>query len=209
MNTKATTKAEAIAYLSLACMRLQCREDFPRGRTGYIEHICSPHATKAGREDAYKMAVRGLDDTEEARTIRADIDAYYAVDDAKEAAAALGRMGGSSTSPAKRAASRANGAQGGRPAWRILDRWDVDEDGAEDMLVRDERTGRRVLLARRHNLGAADPATWCVAYDCAGVDDVRAAVDGAEHIQLLASVLDPLDWAATVCDRVARVAERA
>lgn len=115
MNTKATTKAEAIANLSLACMRLQCREDFPRGRTGYIEHICSPHATKAVREDAYKMAVRGLEDTEEARTIRADIDAYYAVDEAKEAAAALGRMGGSSTSPAKRAASRTNGAKGGRP----------------------------------------------------------------------------------------------
>ena len=34
---------------------------------------------------------------------------------ASEAAAALGRMGGSSTSPAKRAASRANGAKGGRP----------------------------------------------------------------------------------------------
>lgn len=115
MNTKATTKAEAIAYLSLACMRLQCREDFPRGRIGYIEHICSPHATKAVREDAYKMAVRGLEDTEEARIIRADIDAYYAVDEAKEAAAALGRRGGSSTSPAKRAASRANGAKGGRP----------------------------------------------------------------------------------------------
>lgn len=32
-----------------------------------------------------------------------------------EAAAALGRRGGASTSPAKRAASRANGARGGRP----------------------------------------------------------------------------------------------
>lgn len=35
--------------------------------------------------------------------------------DIHNAAAALGRMGGASTSPAKRAASRANGAKGGRP----------------------------------------------------------------------------------------------
>ena len=35
--------------------------------------------------------------------------------DIHNAAAALGRMGGASTSPAKRAAARANGALGGRP----------------------------------------------------------------------------------------------
>lgn len=35
--------------------------------------------------------------------------------DIHNAASALGRMGGASTSPAKQAASRANGAKGGRP----------------------------------------------------------------------------------------------
>ena len=35
--------------------------------------------------------------------------------DIHNAAAALGRIGGASTSPAKQAASRANGAKGGRP----------------------------------------------------------------------------------------------
>jgi hypothetical protein len=35
--------------------------------------------------------------------------------DIHNAAAALGRIGGASTSPAKRAASRSNGAKGGRP----------------------------------------------------------------------------------------------
>lgn len=40
---------------------------------------------------------------------------YHSLERKNRAAAALGRMGGASTSPAKRAASRANGAKGGRP----------------------------------------------------------------------------------------------
>lgn len=121
------------------------------------------------------------------------------------AASALGRMGGSSTSPAKRAASRANGSRGGRPAWRIVDRWDVDDSGAEDMLV--EAGARRVLLCRRHARGAADPATWCVAYDACGVADVRAAVAATgEHIMSIG--LEPIDWPTETVDRVARCAER-
>ena len=125
--------------------------------------------------------------------------------DIHNAAAALGRMGGASTSPAKRAASRANGTKGGRPAWRIVDRWDVDADGAEDMLVSDGR--RTILLCRRHNLGAADPATWCVAFEATGVADVRASVAASgEHIREIA--LDPLAWDADAAARVARTAER-
>ena len=122
-----------------------------------------------------------------------------------EAAAALGRMGGASTSPAKRAACRANGTKGGRPAWRALDRWDVDDDGAEDMVVADGR--RTILLCRRHNLGAADPATWCVAFDATGVANVRASVAASgEHISQIAFA--PLAWDADAVARVARAAER-
>ena len=40
---------------------------------------------------------------------------YHSLERKNRAAAALGRMGGASTSPAKRIASRANGAKGGRP----------------------------------------------------------------------------------------------
>lgn len=134
------------------------------------------------------------------------LSCYHSLKRKNRAASSFGRMGGSSTSPAKQAAARANGAKGGRPAWRILDRWDVDEDGAEDMLVRDERTGRRVLLCRRHNR-AADPATWCVAFDATGVADVRASVSSSgEHIREIA--LNPLEWDSGIVARVARAAER-
>lgn len=132
---------------------------------------------------------------------------YHSLERKNRAAVALGRLGGASKSEAKRAAVRVNGTKGGRPAWRVVDRWDVDADGAEDMLVRDERTGRRVLLCRRHNLGAADPATWCVAFDAAGVADVRASVAASgEHISQIA--LAPLAWDADAVARVARAAER-
>lgn len=121
------------------------------------------------------------------------------------AAAALGRLGRAAHTPAQQAASRANGARGGRPAWRAVDRWDVDDDGAEDMVVTDGR--RTLLLCRRHALGAADPATWCVAFDATGVADVRASVAASgEHIRNIA--LDPLDWDAAIVARVARAAER-
>lgn len=130
---------------------------------------------------------------------------YHSLERKNRAAAALGRMGGASTSPAKQAASRANGAKGGRPVWRVFDRWGVDDDGAEDMVVTDGR--RTLLLCRRHALGAADPATWCVAFDATGVADVRASVAASgEHVREIA--LEPLDWDAATVARVARAAER-
>lgn len=54
--------------------------------------------------------------------------------DIHAAAAALGRMGGSSTSPAKQAASRANGARGGRPRKAAVEArldalWDAGRKG--------------------------------------------------------------------------------
>ena len=113
---------------------------------------------------------------------------------------------GSIRTPQKSAASRANGAKGGRPAWRIVDRWDADADGAEDMLV--AAGDRRVLLCRRRNLGPADALTWCVAFDCAGVEDVRAVAARGEHISTLADNLYVLIWDNDVVHRVAQAALR-
>lgn len=131
---------------------------------------------------------------------------YRSLERKNRAAAALGRMGGASTSPAKRAASRANGAKGGRPVWRVVDRWDVDDDGAEDLLLCDER-GRQLLLARRHERGSADPATWCAAFECGRGVDVRAtAARVGEHIRSLADAFGVRDWPA---EQVARLADLA
>ena len=91
--------------------------------------------------------------------------------------------------------------------WSIIDRWDVDNDGAEDMIVTDgEKT---ILLARRHNLGAADPATWCMAYDCVDADAkaVRDAVsEGGEHIAIIAERYQPLDWPSWTVANIASAA---
>ena len=93
-----------------------------------------------------------------------------------------------------------------RKNWTIIDRWDVD-DGAEDMIVTDGEKTR--LLARRHNLGAADPATWCMAYDCGNADakDVRDSVsEGGEHIAIIAERYQPLDWPSCVVANIANAA---
>ena len=50
-----------------------------------------------------------------------------------KAAAVLGRQGGRSTSPAKQAASRANGKKGGRPTKELVaDAMSGKEDGTAD-----------------------------------------------------------------------------
>lgn len=191
---------------SAIALKVLAHTEAPRGLNLYSDFFTAPTSTRAGRKNNFAIWTRGCS-PELVAELRALCDRLDALDAASEAASALGRLGGSSTSPAKRAAVRANGAKGGRPAWRVVDRWDVDADGAEDMLVRDERTGRRVLLCRRHNLGAADPATWCVAFDAAGVADVRASVAASgEHISQIA--LAPLAWDADAAARVARAAER-
>ena len=94
----------------------------------------------------------------------------------------------------------------GNQTWAIVDRWDVDDDGAEDMIVSDGV--RSILLVKRHNLGAADPATWCMAYDLDGktAEEVRRICAEGEHIIILAHSLDPLEWPTAVCNNIATAA---
>ena len=88
--------------------------------------------------------------------------------------------------------------------WRIIDRWDVDNDGAEDMTVTDGN--RTLLLVRRHVRGAADPATWCIAYDVTGVIDVRDNLnESGEHINSIP--FDALEWPAIIVSNVANSAK--
>lgn len=67
-----------------------------------------------------------------------------------EAAAALGRRGGASTSPAKRAASRANGAKGGRPATLHDARSERGECYFWRHIVR--RTAKRIIISDYTNV---------------------------------------------------------
>ena len=115
-------KEEALGAIALNCIRLQCLEEFPPHRNGYLEHLVSPCATRHMREDAFAMATRGMSGLG-VSDLRAAIDSYYAAEagEASAAGAALGRRGGRATSEAKRSASRANGAKGGRPRKRPED----------------------------------------------------------------------------------------
>lgn len=71
------------------------------------------------------------------------------------AAAALGRMGGASTSPAKQAASRANGAKGGRPATLHDARSERGECYFWRHIVR--RTAKRIIISDYTNVqGGSD-----------------------------------------------------
>ena len=75
----------------------------------------------------------------------------YTVDGS--AAAAIGRIGGSSTSPAKRAASRANGAKGGRPATSVEDCFCAGR--------RDSGTARGYYADGRFRVSAREAARLC------------------------------------------------
>ena len=71
---KNETTQECLAHINLDCIRLQCRDDFPANRCGYLAQLCASTATREVREDAYKMACRGLEGTEEASALRNDLD---------------------------------------------------------------------------------------------------------------------------------------
>lgn len=75
--------------------------------------------------------------------------------DIHNAAAALGRMGGASTSPAKQAASRANGAKGGRPVTLHDARSERGECYFWRHIVR--RTAKRIIISDYTNVqGGSD-----------------------------------------------------
>lgn len=88
--------------------------------------------------------------------------------------------------------------------WTMIDRWDVDDDGAEDMIVTDgERT---LLLVRRHVRGPADPATWCIAYDATGTSDIRTTLkESGEHVNCIPFTV--LEWPATIVHNIANAAK--
>lgn len=91
----------------------------------------------------YDLAPRWAD--EQRDRILLDVPAETASTAA--AAAILGRKGGSARTPAKVAASRANGRKGGRPAQRRTVRIEVVEVGQAFgccAILRDARTGRRL-----------------------------------------------------------------
>lgn len=98
------------------------------------------------------------------------------------AAAALGRKGGASKTPAKSAASRANGARGGRPRYRLLS---------------DDGQGRK-LYERNRRLGCIryDPDTLTTlesTSDCDGWDP-----DGIGYTPMRPEELaDLLEWERT------------
>ena len=95
--------------------------------------------------------------------------------------------------------------------WRMVTRWPVDDDGAEDMIVMDAEhpVGNLKLLAKRHERAGA-PATWCCAYS---LPDGRLSRDTilrelgmrglSEHITDLAEVYDVLDWRPEIVHNVA------
>ena len=74
---------------------------------------------------------------------------------AVHAARAASAKGGRSRSAAKQAASKANGAKGGRPAvkgWHLVEDWDRLSDPELSCLVAIiERDGRRVLVTQRRD----------------------------------------------------------
>lgn len=87
--------------------------------------------------------------------------------------------------------------------WQIVDRWDVDDDGAMDMIVTDNE--QTLLLARRHVRSAADPATWCIAYDVTGASDIRATLEeSGEHVDCIP--FPALEWSAALVNNVANAA---